>query len=434
MKKNNKYLYIGLSLAFALSFGQVARADLLLDGDLIINTSTGIFHNQVEVGYSENSNATLTVNNGAILESGLGGIASPATSTGTVTVTGSGSHWDMRWGSIVVGGYGHGTLNIESGGKVSAPSAVIGYASGSAGVVTVAGTNSSLMTSWGGGDLSYDGLLIGKGGNGKLSIIDGGTVINTASATLGGSGSGSVGTATVSGVGSSWENAGNLTIGFIGAGTLNIENGGKVTNVDGFISDGRSGGAVIVTGSGSRWDNSGQLKVGGGGVFSSSSGNLTINDGGVVSAANGVTLDSFSRISGSGGVIEGNVINNGAVISPGNSNSAGVLTITGDLVSYGILEFKILGNDPGEYDQLIIGGDFTMSTIGGLFTVDFSGFTRPVFDTTFDLIQVGGNVTGRWKQDPFFKCPIPADCLDFYGRGEGEKCTILSSFVQVFYS
>ncbi len=31
-------------------------------------------------------------------------------------------------------------------------------------------------------------------------------------------------------------------------------------------------------------------------------------------------------------------------------------------------------------------------------------------------------------------CPIPADCLDFYGRGEGEKCTILSSFVQVFYS
>jgi len=45
------------------------------------------------------------------------------------------------------------------------------------------------------------------------------------------------------------------------------------------------------------------------------------------------------------------------------------------------------------YDQLFIGGDFF---IDGLLTLDFDGFTQSAFDTTYDLIHIGGDITGTW--------------------------------------
>ena len=70
---------------------------------------------------------------------------------------------------------------------------------------------------------------------------------------------------TVSGTGSRWENSGNLSVGYGGEGTVDITNGGVVSNTVGRIganSTGSSVGWVTVSGAGSEWINSDSLYVG----------------------------------------------------------------------------------------------------------------------------------------------------------------------------
>ena len=73
---------------------------------------------------------------------------------------------------------------------------------------------------------------------------------------------GSTGTVTVDGAGSTWTNAGELSVGGRGNGTLNILNGGSVSNTLGAIGyeDGSTSTATV-DGTGSAWTNSGQLYV-----------------------------------------------------------------------------------------------------------------------------------------------------------------------------
>ena len=69
---------------------------------------------------------------------------------------------------------------------------------------------------------------------------------------------GSTGTATVDGTGSTWTNSGYLYIGNSGNGTLNITNGGKVSNSYGYLGyNSGSTGTATVDGTGSTWTNSG---------------------------------------------------------------------------------------------------------------------------------------------------------------------------------
>ena len=77
-------------------------------------------------------------------------------------------------------------------------------------------------------------LTIGNNGVATLNIRNGGTVTNDA-ATIGAN-SGSSGTVNVSGSGV-WTNSGYLTVGGSGAAALNIENGGTVTSSGSIIGD-----------------------------------------------------------------------------------------------------------------------------------------------------------------------------------------------------
>jgi len=47
-----------------------------------------------------------------------------------------------------------------------------------------------------------------------------------------------------------------------------------------------------------------------------------------------------------------------------------------------------------DYDQLFVGGDLTLA---GIVTFNFDGFTRPIYDTTYDLIHVAGSILGDWS-------------------------------------
>ena len=140
-----------------------------------------------------------------------------------MTVTDAGSNW-TNTGTIVVGGLGTGTLTIQNGGTVnSGGGGSIGLSAGSIGTVTVTGPGSIWNNTPGGG------LNIGSFGTGILTITNGGMVINnTAFAANIGNGSGSQGTVRVAGAGSTWSNSFGVNIGNLGTGTLTIAEGGVV--------------------------------------------------------------------------------------------------------------------------------------------------------------------------------------------------------------
>lgn len=306
MKK--KLLQIGISTTFAatLFFGQVARADpeiipeLILGGNQVIDQDTDT--DVVIVGKSVSDNHVLTVQDGATLTN----VGSPDTVTGTI-----------------------------------------------------------------------DGESY-SGGNGYLGFNKN-----------------SAGTAIVTGEDSLWDNSGgDLFVGYQGQGTLTVEKGGAVSSENGFVgAQSDSNGVATVTGVGSQWDNM-NLYVGGVATGAADQGELTINDKGTVPVFENATIWSTGKLSGNGGTLDGDVINYG-VISPGNAvDSVGVLTITGDLElkDTGILDLGI--SSPTLYDQLVIDGDFT---IAGSLILDFTDFSQPTFATTYDLIQVNDTPWGSWS-------------------------------------
>ena len=222
---------------------------------------------------------TLNIEAGGVVSNTTGNIGYWSDAVGTVTVTGEESEWNNSH-FLYVGRKGKGTLNIEAGGVVSNTRGYIGYSmyqqdlfvSSSVGTVTVTGEGSEWNNS--------DWLSVGHEGEGTLNIKAGGVVSNTGGSI--GSSSGSVGTVTVTGEGSQWNNSGSLTV---SNGTLNITDGGMVSNTTGHIgSSSNSVATVTVTGEGSEWNNSGGLTMGSGWH---SNGTLNITNGGVVSNTTG---------------------------------------------------------------------------------------------------------------------------------------------------
>ena len=90
------------------------------------------------------------------------------------------------------------------------------------------------------------------------------------------------GTVTVADNGSKWTNSSDVYVGYYGSGhgVLNIQAGGQVSNVNGWIGNGYwMDNTVTVSGVGSKWINSGDLRF-------DQTGNqkLTVSDGGEVTA------------------------------------------------------------------------------------------------------------------------------------------------------
>jgi outer membrane autotransporter protein len=152
-----------------------------------------------------------------------------------------------------------------------------------------------------------DDLHVGDGGTGSLTIQDGGVVENNTGFV--GYNSGDQGTVTVSGTdasgnASTWTNNGDLVVGQSGNGTLKIENGGQVTNNNGYIGAEAvvGGGHSDVTVSGtdasghaSTWTSTQQLFIGDNGT-----GSLSIQDGGVVNTGQTAVIGLNSDGTGTG--------------------------------------------------------------------------------------------------------------------------------------
>src|SRR5262249_45105924 len=134
---------------------------------------------------------------------------------------------------LSIGKLALGTLAVADGGRVSCPHAFIGQQAGSQGSVTVTDIGSILDVS--------DALDVGSGGHGTLSVL-GGAVLSHDWAAIGtyasddGVGDPGVGEVTASGPASVWLHSGDLYVGYLGHGTLNVLDGALVTAHDGYVA------------------------------------------------------------------------------------------------------------------------------------------------------------------------------------------------------
>lgn len=290
----------------------------------------------------------LTIHPGAILVSAGSLLGNGAGLAGRAVV--DAGTWD-QYGWRRIGGSGTGSLIVKNGGKISDTTAWIGFDYDSVGAVTIRDAGSTWKNS--------EKLWIGRLGAGTLDILEGGRVSTAMEIYVGGSFS-SQGTVTVDGSGSTLSSLSRLFVGGSdafdtdegGQGTLMVSNGGQVNSAGVYVGYLGAQGDVTVTGSGSLMDVSGALTLG---FLSGADGALTISDGGKVRVTGLTNIGSFA---GSG------TLNIGA--SAGQTAKAPGAIVTADRIGMGLSSSVVFNHTGTEYEfaSSLFGG--TINHIAGM--------------------------------------------------------------------
>jgi fibronectin-binding autotransporter adhesin len=236
------------------------------------------------VGYKGNGRFLIQ---GVSITSSLGVLGRNQGSSGDALISGRGSKWTVS--SPKIGDLGKGVLTIESGGMLNSSGGYLGYGINSSGTVVVNGRD----TRW----ISTGELYVGHYGQGYLTIEAGGQVYNSNGliAYWGQFVPNVIGSVTVDGPGSLWNNNGHLLVAGLGTGILKVENGGRVTNTYGSVgvSDG-SIGTVTITGKDSSWANTNSLTIGTEGIATLNiTSGATVTTGGILTIDQDLDNDSF---------------------------------------------------------------------------------------------------------------------------------------------
>ena len=338
------------------------------------------------VGY--NGTGTLNVLNGGLVGGDDGYLGYAAGSSGTATVDGSGSYWGLG-NHLFVGINGTGTLSILNGGEVISAIGVVGN-----GTATVDGAGSL----WG----NYYSL----GVTGTLNILNGGEV-EQGSGFISGS-DGRSGTVTVDGSGSTWSNY-HLYIGggassSGGNGSLTVSNGGLVSVVDilklwatGTVNlNGGTITAMSLVNQGTFNFNAGTLNIGGDLLTGTLSPALTLSGLKLLNVAGTTTLDGFSTLTLDGGTFStGYLVDNG-----GFAFNRGTFNLTSDNLTIGteglfgshvLLDY---GKEVNVSNTINIDPGAVLSLRGGRLSgnlVNNSG----VIDMADTLSKLGGGLLGN---------------------------------------
>ena len=238
----------------------------------------------------------------------------------------------------------------------------------------------------------------------------------------------------VDGAGSEWNNdfdQARLTIGFGNPATLTVSNGGTVsTFLLGISAYDGSESSVTIDGTNSALNVRTTLIVGGfdlgDGASAGGVAPLEISHGAIVTSGNTTVFGRGSIIDDSiltnneltidvGGSLSGNGtvtgdVTTGGTVQPGDS--VGTLALQGDFTqsSTGTLVAEISGPGPTDHDFLSITGD---ATIDGTLEVRFVDGFLPTAGEVFDLISVGGSISGNFAQITF---PDLASGFQFSGK------------------
>ena len=341
---NNTYTVTFNAAATNLAL-DVENGNVTFDLNGLSYTATSNF-GAAFIGNVSGQTGRLTIRDGAVGVDTNGDdlfISTATGSTGFLTVTTGGILGTAALRpDFFIGSNGAGTLTVNDNGRINGRTFAIGLVSGATGTMTITGPNAVA---------DFTSVAdVGQAGTGTLSVTNGGTLTNAGIVTLG-SELGADGTATVSGIGSSWTMSSTASIGNFGDGTLTISAGGLVSSA-GIVTlstNGTGVGTATVTGAGSRWNVASTQTIGqtglgvmtvssGGQVVSSANANLGLNAGSegrvtVTGTGSQWTLGS-QIIVGNGGtgdltVSAGGEVSAASVAFGNNSTGRGVATVTG---------------------------------------------------------------------------------------------------------
>ena len=332
------------------------------------------------LGYSGPGNRLTITNGGQIVchsDSFVGGFYDSG-SGNLALVSDSGSVWSND-GDLYVGYFsGANQLVLTNGGRITNQVAYIGAFSSADNQVQVNGTNSvwSIL----GGYVSLGGQ---DSDNNQLVVTNGG-LVNCQGAYLGNTDSSGTNQVVVAGAGSRWNNSGDVYAGYYGSfNQLAIQNGGQVTNVNGYLGYNLSAthNSALVSGAGTRWQNKGDLYVGldGGGN------QLTIASTGQVTSVNGYVGGSPSLgSSGNTALVtdSGSQWSNTVALEIGFSGQDNELVITnggraicsfGRVGTYGDYNLALV---TGTNSQWLNSGDFYLGQEGSVNTLQIENGGR----------------------------------------------------------
>jgi T5SS/PEP-CTERM-associated repeat protein/autotransporter-associated beta strand protein len=329
-------------------------------------------------------------------------------STGVVTVNGTnsvlnlvqpialGANINGANGKIVIGAAGNGNLTISNGGTVNVDgrddntkvAILLGYQSGSHGVLLVTDSGSTLNVGSGG----FGALYIGNSGNGNLTIANGGNVSIWGANSTGVSLWIANGGATIQDTASSLHTAGKVVV-----------TNGTFTISDGNVSQSDTLQVADSTHSATVHQSGGNYTIGGNapvviGIGSGVTGNY-IMDGGnltITSGANGLFIGSNASAATTGNFSQtgGNVTVNGNTIIGTNANNNGTYTISGGNYTQGAGQLTV--GQAGNGTLIVNGGIFNGgssavlddSPVHGNGSIDLNG-------GTLQTVQIVGNGYGN---------------------------------------
>jgi T5SS/PEP-CTERM-associated repeat protein len=393
-----------------LGVGAAGNGTAIIDGVGSQLTTSAFF-----VGYS--GLGALTVQNGGLVTTlSIAYVGDTGSSPGSVLVMGSGSQWNVG-STLIFGVTGSGTLTVADGGRVAGASTIyLSDVANSSGTATVTGSG-SLLT---GGK-----LVVGYVGKGALTVAGGGQVVTSGSSVISNS-PGASGTVLITGTGSQWFNTGNVYVGGStalagGPATVTVTDNGSL-NVSGLLrlyntgTLNLAGGSIAantldLTGAGSNFNFTGGTLTISGGIVADAAytlslgGGQTLVDNGTISttvvvgnggmlAGNGTYGNNLSVQSG--GTLAGSLSVTGAVtsagaISPGGNGAAGTLTLNTLILSGGALNFDL--GSIGASDQILFSGGLA-PTAGADVTLNFASLSGFGTGTYTLLSGYGTNVLG----------------------------------------
>ena len=366
--------------------GNVAIADsggtstLTLDGNVSRLTASG-----TSVTIGGQGDGTLIVQNAAAALVSGAGVSLGEQSTGTGTLTVQGSNTIMSAGSLTIGGYGTGTLNVQDSASLSTGTSIsLGEQASGTGTATI---DNAAVTDAG-------SLTVGSYGTGTMTIQDGGSLtVQGNDVTLGEQNTGS-GTLNLSGNGSTLTFNGDMTIGKSGSGTFAVSGGADFNGSAMTLASGSGFGGASTGGTGELDINgtssvllSQDLTIGKYGV-----GTLAMASGAVLANKGDATLGSQPGTEGSATISSGSNWTVGGSLTDG-SEGTGSITVQGgsSLIANG--DSLTVGKQ-GEGSLTVTGTKSSVQYAGdliigkqsaGTFNIDVGAVTKPTGQGTGEV-------------------------------------------------
>jgi T5SS/PEP-CTERM-associated repeat protein len=310
------------------------------NGNLTLSAAQWNSNGNVVVG-QHGSGAISITNGGSLLSNADITLADLQDSSGIFTISNLGTQVSTT-GNVIIGNSGHGTLNIESGAKFTAPAVTLGNTSSGNGVLSINGSGSELST--------FD-LILGNLGNGQIQIANGG-ILNSGIGTVRGQ-------VLVSGSGSQW----NTSSALLNQTSLTVEAGGRVSGGSSTID----GSIISVSGANSEFefDN-----------LSSQQSSILVSSGGGVTVNSAYLFDSSIQVVGENSYW----LSSGPVTLDGSSGSSLSIASSGS-VNTGNFSIADFVNYSGNVSvsgggSLDVNGNLSVGANGGNAGVDIASGGR----------------------------------------------------------